>query len=100
MKNDWKVIDAEREREAEAARGAREDVNSDLGKVFHYEKECALLDEYHDHYVKTGVVVVYDMAQMMQRTKVDGMVWALWLEEVAERQESFQQLVEITPQVA
>ena len=89
MKKEWKAADAVREIEEQIKREQSlnyQEPDPDVGKVFHYEKECGLLDEYHDHFVKTGELLSFDIGNMKGRMAADERVWKLWKEEDLERQ--------------
>ena len=88
LKTAWKRNDLAREKEYQKTKkpDADADLDPDLGKVFHYDKECQQLDECYDHFLKTKVVTKFDMNNMKARMEIDKALWKSWIVEETERQ--------------
>jgi len=88
MKTAWKLEDALREKAAAEAKGGVDPSAVDdpeNGKVFHYEKECSILDEFYTYFLGEGVVKRWDVGSMKARVEADNAAWTAWVEEEAER---------------
>ena len=59
----------------------------DIGKVFNYDKECAILDSFLEFFIKTGLSIkAVDFSDMRQRQAHDDATWEAWLDEDTVRQ--------------
>ena len=87
MKNQWKATDAAREEAAAKEKPVDPDavVDPENGKVFHYEKECSLLDEYYKLYLERGMLKQWDAGSMKARVEMDQGLWEQWVLEEKER---------------
>lgn len=87
LKTEWKKDDAIREKAASLEKEVDPNavIDPENGKVFHYDKECSLLDDYYKLFLEKGLVKQWDVGSMKARVEADNALWQGWVDEETER---------------